>query len=289
MTRSASANGHAWRNKFQDPLHASAPRRRRPHKNESRKARASTDPRPARRLLKTNAFAQHDIWFINQRGRGSIYARPGKDATKKGTILRLLAKRAGRGALIPGRIGGLYYGALEAGFEAKASKDRLSGHWGGRGVSGAGGWCRRHKQGACGGSLVAERRAASRRHARRGRNLRRQFGDVLRLRQGSRWHPSGQCRTRQGLRRLPRLRAMRRSGPVRRRPVCSGALRPVRRGPMRRGPVRCRHRGLCRLRRLQLQLLPVVGRLPYLLEHDPDFSHKIMRPSKWSERNRDSI
>ena len=74
------------------------------------------------------------------------------------------------------------------------------------------------------------------------------------------------------MRRVQRLRP-RRGWPVRRRPMRGGALRrgPLRGGALRRGPLRRRlrrsslRRGSGGLRRVQLQLLRVLGILPDLL------------------------
>jgi hypothetical protein len=170
------------------------------------------------------------------------------------------------------------YGAHETSFKAEAFKQGLPGVGGCGDVSGYG---NRRLGGRCAGheGTAAALRTASRHHARRGGTLRRRPVQILRLRPGSHRFvparpavcPTVRRRRQMRRRRLPRLRRrwpMRRRrmrrGPMRRlrwrRPMRCGAMRRMRRGPpMRR--LRRRHR----LRQLQLQLLPLVGRLPALL------------------------
>ncbi len=136
----------------------------------------------------------------------------------------------------------LCYGLRETTVDAEASDDSPARIGGRRGVLGDGG---RRIGGSCadGEWSVARRRTASRVRSRRGGNLRRQPGDVLRLRQGrpiARRTPAVRPERLQRRRRLcsTGLRRTRlRSSPVRRRPV---RRRPVRRRPVRRSPVRRR-------------------------------------------------
>jgi hypothetical protein len=131
--------------------------------------------------------------------------------------------------------GGLRYGAPEASFEAKGAKDNLAGIRGGRSVSGDGGQ-RIGGNRADSKRTVAGHRAASRHLSRRRGNLRRQPGDVLRLRQGKR--PARRRRETCSTRRLRRLRLQRLRGTRLQR------LRRLR---------RLRSTSLPRLRRLWLQ------------------------------------
>jgi len=104
-----------------------------------------------------------------------------------------------------GGVGGLYYGAREANFEAKASEDGLAGVGGRRRVVVAGGQCIRGRYWSSNGYSVAGHGSASRNRSRRRGNLRRQLGDVLCLRQGKRRSIPTQSRTKACIRRLSRL------------------------------------------------------------------------------------
>jgi hypothetical protein len=147
--------------------------------------------------------------------------------------------------------GGLRYGAPEASFEAKGAKDNLAGIRGGRSVSGDGGQ-RIGGNRADSKRTVAGHRAASRHLSRRRGNLRRQPGDVLRLRQGKR--PARRRREARSTRRLRRLRRLQRlrSARLRRlRRLRSTRLRSTSLRRLRRR--RLRSTSLPRLRRLWLQ------------------------------------
>jgi hypothetical protein len=129
--------------------------------------------------------------------------------------------------------------AKNAGFEAKAPEGNRTGGRSCRRVFDAGRWCiRSRNHGTARGYTVSGHRTGSHDHAHRGGNLRRQLGDVLRLRQGS---PPAR-RTRRTIcpetRWLPRRRWL----PWRRLP----------RGLRRQRLQRLRHRLHRRLRRLQL-------------------------------------
>src|SRR5262245_979022 len=136
-------------------------------------------------------------------------------------------------------VGGLDYAAYEACFEAKISEGSRTGGGSRRRVLVAGGRRIRGNRCAGRGSTVVGYLPAPN-HPQRGRNRRRQLGDVLRLRQGKR-------RNAPTWRKIcPRLWTLR------------GLQRLRQRLPLRR---RVR-----RLRLRRLRLLLVVGSLPYLLD-----------------------
>ncbi len=143
--------------------------------------------------------------------------------------------------------------AKNAGFEAKASEGNRTGGRSCRRVFDAGRRCiRSRNRWPARGYTVSGHRTGSHDHAHRGGNLRRQLGDVLRLRQGSAPEPANKANgmpevaaaaevaaarprlRRRRRRRLPRLRRQR--------------LPRLRRQRLRR----LRHRLHRRLRRLQL-------------------------------------
>ena len=141
-----------------------------------------------------------------------------------------------------------HHGASEASCEAKASEDSLARNGGCRGLSGAGGWRISHQQGA---------RGRTRCHGIRHR--------LARSRSARRKSLTSASRRSMSSTRKPSFRTT----------SCSPGLRRVRRVPraarcsaMRCGTMRC-SAGMrswhYRLRRLQLQLLPVLGSLPHRL------------------------
>ena len=164
--------------------------------------------------------------------------------------------------------GGFHHGASEACFEAKGSQDNLPVRSGWSFSSGGGWRVRRCADNRC---AVAGRRAASSNHPRRGGNLRRQPGDVLRVRQGKRPLRSkpAACATR--LRTLRRLQGLRGAGLRRLRRRLRGASLQRLRGPRlprlprlcRRGQSLRRLRGVRGLRRRLRTLLDIDRLGPY--------------------------
>ena len=157
--------------------------------------------------------------------------------------------------------GGFRHGASEACFEAKGSQDYLPVR---SGWSLLGGGGRRVRSCADNRCAVAGRCAASSNHPRRGGNLRRQPGDVLRLRQGKRPLRSkpAACGTR--LRTLRRLQGLRGAGLQRLRGLRGASLQRLR---GLRLPRLCRRdqilRRLCGLRRRMRILLDMARLCPY--------------------------
>lgn len=139
------------------------------------------------------------------------------------------------------RHGGFNYVEHEARFEAKAEQSR-TGIGNRRNVFGDGGRSIRGNRHRVGGRCVAaEDRTGSPSLPRRGRNLRRQLVDILRLRQGTR-----------------------RNKPSRRRETCLERLRRLSRlSRLQRLPMRLER--LRRLRRLRSGVVCIPRRLPRLL------------------------
>jgi len=108
-----------------------------------------------------------------------------------------------QGAFFAGK-GVLSYGAIEASFEAKTSAERVAGIRSRRRVVGSDGNCVRDSTDRR--YTLARDRTASGNYARRGGNLRRQLGDLLRLRQGKRPDASGRNTICMGLSGLSGLR-----------------------------------------------------------------------------------
>jgi hypothetical protein len=155
--------------------------------------------------------------------------------------------------------GGFHHGASEACFEAKGSQDYLPVR-SGWSLLGSGG--RRVRSCPDNGRAVAGRCAASSNHPRRGGNLRRQPGDVLRLRQGKRPLRSKRAACGTRLRTLRRLQGLRGAGLQRLRGLRGARLQRLR---GLRLPRLCRRsleilRRLCGLRR-RLRILLDMARL----------------------------
>jgi hypothetical protein len=171
------------------------------------------------------------------------------------------------------------HGPREASFEKKALTESPAGMGRRRDVPRDGG--RRIGNGSCAGGEGIVATHASRDHPRRGRTLRHQPVEILRLRSGRRHRSPARREVCPEVRR-PRLRRRRpRMRPMRRRVRCGPVRRPLRRRMRSGPPLRMRH--WYRLCPLHVQLLPVVGRLPALLSSS--VSDRVdRRGSPWVDR-----